>query len=134
MSSVEKGWLRVVDEEMVMCHLGIADANDTYEEAKRKLGLLIQWHVDVATDPAVNGGDSLVKQGKSTAQSLFKDLKLYKCYQIEHMLSLRAIDLNLEYVEESEQHARLMSDKLIEIEQHIKKAYDVNVKELLDVY
>lgn len=134
MSSAEKGWLRAVDEELVMCHLGIAGASDTYEEAKRKLGMLIQWHVDVATDPLVNGGYPLVKQEGGEAQDLFKALKLYKCYQIELMLSFQAIDLNLECVAESELHAQLMADKLIELEQSIKRRYGIDVKDLLDAY
>lgn len=58
--AVPEGWLRVVDEEMVCCHLGVANPTDTYEEAKKKLSELIQWHIAVATDPAVNGGWALV--------------------------------------------------------------------------
>ena len=54
--TVPEGWLRAVDEEMVCCHLGVANPTDTYEEAKKKLAELIQWHVAVATDPTVNGG------------------------------------------------------------------------------
>ena len=54
------GWLRAVDEALVVTHLGVANASDTYEQAKAKLDSLIGWHVDVATDPAVNGGWKLV--------------------------------------------------------------------------
>ena len=71
------------------------------------------------------------------AQSLFKELKFYRATQIEKMLA----DLHNSFgvdcwdgLVESEQHARLMADKLIELEQDIKKRYGVNVKELLDVY
>ena len=71
------------------------------------------------------------------AQSLFKELKLYRATQIEKMLA----DLHNSFgvdcwdgLVESEQHARLMTDKLIELEQDIKKRVGVNVKELLDVY
>lgn len=53
-------WLRAIDEALVATHLGVADAADNYEEAKRKLNELICWHTDVATDPAVNGGFKLV--------------------------------------------------------------------------
>ncbi|HCQ53588.1 hypothetical protein [Brevundimonas diminuta] len=49
------GWLRAVDEEMVCAHLGIADAGDSYETAKKKLASLIQWNIAVATDPRVGG-------------------------------------------------------------------------------
>ena len=38
----------------------MANADDTYEQAKAKLDNLIGFHVDVATDPAVNGGWKLV--------------------------------------------------------------------------
>lgn len=52
-------WIRVVDEELVGAHLGVADASDDYNTAKAKLNKLIAWHVAVATDPDVNGGLSL---------------------------------------------------------------------------
>ena len=58
--SVPDGWLRVIDEALVVAHIGVANASDTYEEARAKLDNLIGFHVDVATDPAVNGGWKLV--------------------------------------------------------------------------
>ena len=58
--SVPEGWLRAIDEALVTAHIGVANAHDTYEQAKVKLGSLIGFHVDVATDPAVNGGFKLV--------------------------------------------------------------------------
>ena len=48
-------WLRAVDEEMVCAHLGVADAEDSFETAKKKLASLIQWNIAVATDPSVGG-------------------------------------------------------------------------------
>ena len=54
------GWLRAIDEALVVTHLGVANASDTYEQAKAKLDSLISFHVDIATDPAVNGGWKLV--------------------------------------------------------------------------
>lgn len=54
------GWLRAIDEALVVAHLGVANASDTYEQAKAKLDSLVGFHVDVATDPAVNGGWKLV--------------------------------------------------------------------------
>ena len=54
------GWLRAIDEALVVAHIGVANASDTYEQAKAKLDNLIGFHVDVATDPAVNGGYKLV--------------------------------------------------------------------------
>jgi len=34
-------WLRVIDDELVSLHLGVASGDDTYEEAKRKFKLII---------------------------------------------------------------------------------------------
>lgn len=59
-TAVPDGWLRAIDEALVVTHLGVADESDTYEQAREKLINLIGWHVDVATDPAVNGGYKLV--------------------------------------------------------------------------
>jgi hypothetical protein len=53
------GWLIAADEELVCAHLGVAELSDSFETAKVKLKTLIDWHVAVATDPAVNGGFSL---------------------------------------------------------------------------
>ena len=58
--SVPDGWLRAIDEALVTAHIGVANAEDTYEQAKAKLDSLIGWHTDVATDPAVNGGYRLI--------------------------------------------------------------------------
>ena len=60
--SVPEGWLRAVDEALVVAHIGVANADDTYEQARAKLDSLIGFHVDVATDPAVNGGYKLVPE------------------------------------------------------------------------
>lgn len=59
-SAVPEGWLRAVDDAMIVRHIGIAEASDDYETAKRKLNEIIQWDIAVATDPAVNGGFVLV--------------------------------------------------------------------------
>ena len=58
--SVPEGWLRAVDEALVVAHIGVANTDDTYEQAKTKLDNLIGFHVDIATDPSVNGGYKLV--------------------------------------------------------------------------
>ena len=58
--SVPTGWLRAIDEALIVAHIGMANADDTYAQAKSKLDTLIGLHVDVATDPAVNGGWKLV--------------------------------------------------------------------------
>jgi len=49
------GWVQAADHEMVCAHLGIASMEDTYSEARAKLHQIIQWHVAVATDPALQG-------------------------------------------------------------------------------
>ena len=53
------GWLIACDEELVCAHLGVAELSHSYAYAKAKLMELIDWHIAVATDPAVNGGLSL---------------------------------------------------------------------------
>ena len=58
--SIPEGWLRAIDEALVVAHIGVANASDTYEQAKVKLDSLIGFHVDVATDPSVNGGWKLI--------------------------------------------------------------------------
>ena len=58
--SIPEGWLRAIDEALVIAHIGVANTDDTYEQAKTKLDSLIGFHIDVATDPAVNGGWKLV--------------------------------------------------------------------------
>ena len=58
--SIPEGWLRAIDEALVVAHIGVANESDTYEQAKAKFNNLIGFHVDVATDPAVNGGWKLV--------------------------------------------------------------------------
>jgi len=58
--ALQIGWLRAIDVAMAVSHLGIANANDSYDVAKQKLNDLIGFHTDVATDPAVNGGFKLV--------------------------------------------------------------------------
>lgn len=58
--SIPDGWLRAIDEALIVAHIGVANPSDTYEQAKAKLDSLIGFHVDVATDPAVNGGWKLV--------------------------------------------------------------------------
>lgn len=56
--AIQNPWQQAVDHELVVAHLGVANAA-TQEEAKKALRRLIQWHIDVATNPAVNGGFEL---------------------------------------------------------------------------
>ena len=68
------GWLRAIDEALVVAHIGTANADDTYAQAKSKLDTLIGLHVDVATDPAVNGGWKLVPTAESRHPGIHKML------------------------------------------------------------
>ena len=54
------GWAAAVDRELVAAELGVAKIDDSTDVAAAKLRELIDWHVSVATDPAVNGGYVLV--------------------------------------------------------------------------
>ena len=56
---------KAVDQELVNAGLDCTQEDDTEYEAKKKLLNLVDWHVAVATDPAVNGGYSLQKVHKS---------------------------------------------------------------------
>jgi hypothetical protein len=58
--SIPEGWLRAIDEALVVAHIDVANKSDTYEQAKAKLDSLLRFHVDVAIDPKVNGGYKLV--------------------------------------------------------------------------
>jgi hypothetical protein len=57
---MSNGWIRAIDEALVIAGLGVANECDSYEEAKKKLNDLICWEIDVATDPVLNGGYVLV--------------------------------------------------------------------------
>lgn len=54
--------MRAIDEALVVSFVGVADPSDTFEQATKKLTELIEWHVKIATDPAVNGGYKLVPE------------------------------------------------------------------------
>lgn len=55
------GWAAAADRELVAAELGVAKIDDSTDVAAAKLRELIDWHVSVATDPAVNGGYVLVQ-------------------------------------------------------------------------
>ena len=46
--SVPDGWIRAIDEAMVVHHIGIADRADSYEVAKKKLNELLAINSDIA--------------------------------------------------------------------------------------
>ena len=72
--SIPEGWLRAIDEALIVAHIGMANADDTYAQAKSKLDTLIGLHVDIATDPAVNGGWKLVPTAESRHPGIYKML------------------------------------------------------------
>jgi autonomous glycyl radical cofactor GrcA len=55
-------WLRVVDEARVCCHIGTAEATDSYEVAKAKLNDLTAWHEAAALDPAISEDAQKLKE------------------------------------------------------------------------
>lgn len=54
-------WQEAIDHELVCAYLGIASEEASIDEARKALSELIQWHIDVATNPDTNGGYKLVK-------------------------------------------------------------------------
>jgi len=54
------GWLRAIDEAMVVHHAGVAKATDTYEEARFKINLLLCIAQDIGALHAVPDGWKLV--------------------------------------------------------------------------
>ncbi len=44
----QSGWIRAVDEELVSINLDIASEDDSYEEAKRKLEIIIRHNMNIA--------------------------------------------------------------------------------------
>jgi hypothetical protein len=48
--SVPDGWMRAIDEALVVHHIDIADSSDGYEEAKKKLNELLAINSDIARD------------------------------------------------------------------------------------
>ena len=58
---IKNVWQQAIDDELISSHLGVADDYATLDDARQALSELIRWHIDVATDPKVNGGWKLVK-------------------------------------------------------------------------
>lgn len=54
-----KDWEQAIDDALVNRFIGVFDRNDSYQEASRKLNEIIDFEVQVATDPRVNGGYEL---------------------------------------------------------------------------
>jgi len=56
MSHVSDGWLRAIDEALVVHHVGIANADDDYETARKILNLLLCVAQDIGAHHAAPGG------------------------------------------------------------------------------
>ena len=54
-------WRKAVDYCLVVNCIGTTDGCETVHDALGKLAKLIKWEVQIATDPAVNGGYELKK-------------------------------------------------------------------------
>ena len=52
-TAAPSGWLRAIDEALVVTHLGVANASDTYEQAKAKLDSLEATEKDSAHHKAL---------------------------------------------------------------------------------
>ena len=57
-------WLKAIDEAMIVLHMGVANASDSYAVAEKKLAALIEQEIKIATDPAVNGSEFLISGEK----------------------------------------------------------------------
>lgn len=54
-------WKQAIDDELVCCHIGTVD---TFPDAKTALKNLIDWHVQIALDPAISSdARALVERG-----------------------------------------------------------------------
>lgn len=71
------GWAAAADRELVAAELGVAKIDDSTDVAAAKLRELIDWHVSVATDPAVNGGYVLVPVGVQKDVERYRFLRQY---------------------------------------------------------
>ena len=65
-------WQQAVDAELASAHLGIA-GNVTFMDAAKALNELICWHIEVATNPATNGGKVLAQATGGQAQDVGRD-------------------------------------------------------------
>lgn len=56
------GWVQVADDMLICSHLGVAHVGDSYSAARNKMMELINFEVQIACDPAVNGGKMLLNR------------------------------------------------------------------------
>jgi hypothetical protein len=86
-------WQQAIDAELVNAYLGVAPNDATFEGAQKAIHELICWHIDVATNPATNGGQRLT-DAKPTTGELVMDVRCEGCgymtHHREHMGCVRA--------------------------------------------
>ena len=71
---VRCSYAQAAGEALIVANLGVDDSADSFEQANKKLMSLIDWNIQVATDPAVNGGFKLVPiepQGRQQFNAAF---------------------------------------------------------------
>lgn len=65
-------WRQAIDHEMVVAHLGVAKPED---DPAALLHKIIQWHVDVALDPAVSASArALIEKERTAVLKLIEEL------------------------------------------------------------
>ena len=86
-------WQQAIDAELVSAHLGVAHNDAPFEDAQKAIHELICWHIDVATNPATNGGQRLTDAKPATSE-LVMDVRCEGCgymtHHREHMGCVRA--------------------------------------------
>lgn len=79
------GWAAAADRELVAAELGVAKIDDSTDVAAAKLRELIDWHVSIAIDPAVNGGYVLVPVAVQKDAERYRWLK--QCSREQYLLA-----------------------------------------------
>lgn len=61
-AEVRNEWRRALENEAVVCHIL---SGENKGDPRKMLNDIINWHINVAVDPKVNGGYTLVKFGEA---------------------------------------------------------------------
>ncbi len=96
-------WQQAIDAELVNAHLGIAHNDATFEGAQKAINELICWHIDVATNPATNGGQRLTDAKPIVLPELLEACK--------SLLTLTQLMANESYDDESIVEFEIFSEK-----------------------
>lgn len=91
---IENVYQQVIDENLLMYHLGVTHNSDDYDVARLKVDAMINYHIHVATDSAVNGGFFLMK--KEDLQDIF----MLMCACFQDGLNNKLSDLVVDKLEE----------------------------------